>query len=427
MLELLYIFIILFVFYSSYIVTLFSLAVYIDPEDVTKLYPDISPSQKSIVERMAGDPRRLMQISEIYKSFSLIVLTVLGIELTNTLSNSINFNATYILIGGLFFLWIIYVLAAELLPRNYSRQAITGNMIRHLWLIFVIYLLFIPVIKLYKVVFKRSQEQRQITEDEIEDIVERAIETVSERAGIEESFVDEEEKEMITQIFQLDQTIVKEIMIPRINIVGFEKSMSFKQIKEIIKKDGHSRYPVYEETIDKIIGLVYVKDLFNNMPAAGEMFDITQYLRTPYLVPESKIIGELLSEFKEKHQHIAMVVDEYGGVAGLVTLEDIIEEIVGEIQDEHDAEEEEIIKLHNGRYLVDSSLLVEDLQDHFETEFEQGDYDTVGGLIYDLVGSVPDEGEKIKWNGYEFEIYKLEGQRIKTIKVKLRYKDNQAS
>ena len=192
-------------------------------------------------------------------------------------------------------------------------------------------------------------------------------------------------------------------------------------MKTLIKKDGHSRYPVYEKTIDKILGLVYVKDLFNDPPEPGEKFNLAKYLRKPFIVPESKIIGELLKDFKQKRQHIAIVVDEYGGVSGLVTLEDIIEEIFGEIQDEHDSEEDDIVRLKNGLYKVNAALLIETLQDFLGTEFDQGNYDTVGGLIYDLVGSVPDEGQKVKWNDIEFEITKVEGQRILTVKVRYPY------
>jgi len=285
-------------------------------------------------------------------------------------------------------------------------------------MITLVYVIFLPIVKLYRLALKRSGENFPVTEEEKEEIVERAIETLAEEAGIGEAIVEEDEKEMIGQIFQLDQTVAREIMVPRINITAIEKSMSFKDIRAVILKDGHSRYPVHDGTIDKIIGLIYVKDLFNRMPEPGEEFVLTKYLRKPYFVPESKVIGELLTEFKAKHLHIAIVVDEYGGVAGLVTLEDIIEEIFGEIQDEHDLEEAEFSELPDGRYRVSASMMMEKLQDLFDTDFEQKDYDTVGGLIYDLVGSVPAEGLKIKWHEFEFEVEKVEGQRILYVKVR---------
>ncbi len=236
----------------------------------------------------------------------------------------------------------------------------------------------------------------------------------------EETIVEEDEKEMIGQIFQLDQTIVREIMVPRINITGIEKTSTFKEIRKLVLKDGHSRYPVYDESIDKILGILYVKDLFSNMPERGEEFILSSYLREPYLVPESKIIGELLTEFQKDRFHIAIVIDEFGGVSGLVTLEDIIEEIFGEIRDEHDqAEKEEISRLSDGTYLVDANVMLEKLQSFFETEFEQGEHETLGGLIYDLVGSVPEVEQSIKWNSFDLKINKLEGQRIINIVLKV--------
>jgi len=211
--------------------------------------------------------------------------------------------------------------------------------------------------------------------------------------------------------------VVREIMVPRIDIIGINAAMPFREMQQLIKEDGHSRFPVYEGTIDRVIGILYVKDLFARMPAPGEPFVMAEYIRKPFFVPESKVIGELLREFKMKKLHIAIVVDEYGGVAGLVTLEDVLEEIVGEIQDEHDIEEADVVSLPDGQYLVDGAVLVEDLQKQLGTDYEQTSYDTVGGLIYDLVGSVPKQGAVVTWHDYELTIDKLEGQRIKRVRV----------
>ena len=311
----------------------------------------------------------------------------------------------------------MYLLVVEVLPKRSSRTAINPGMLKYLWVIRTVYLLFYPVVAAYRRVVKRSMPDEQVTEEQKEEIVERALEAVADHAGISETLVDEEEKEMISQIFLLDQTVVREIMIPRIDIIGIERNQSFSSIRELVRRDGHSRYPVFEESIDKIIGLLYVKDLFSNPPEPGEKFIIDDYLRKPYFVPETKVIGELLREFKNKRQHIALVADEYGGLAGLVTLEDIIEEIFGEIQDEHDAEVAEFTDLGNGEYVVSAGLMVEKLQDYLDTDYEQVDYDTVGGLIYDLVGSVPVQGQRIRWYDLEFEVGRVEGQRIHRVKV----------
>ncbi|MCX6834235.1 MAG: CBS domain-containing protein, partial [candidate division Zixibacteria bacterium] len=158
-------------------------------------------------------------------------------------------------------------------------------------------------------------------------------------------------------------------------------------------------------------------DLFNNQPRPGEEFVISDYLRQPYFVPETKVIGELLREFRARKFHVAIVVDDYGGVAGLVTLEDILEEIVGEIQDEHDSEEDDIRLQPDGSYVVDAALRLDKLQELLGTSFEQDENATVGGLFYDLVESVPEVNREVDWNGVRLTVLKLDGQRIVAVRV----------
>jgi CBS domain containing-hemolysin-like protein len=403
---------------SAYIVSLYSLAVYIDPDEVETLFPNISASRRRFLAKLAQDPRAFVQIAVIYKSFALILSTAVAVYLISRFAFVTGITISALLPVGFIVVWLLYLFSVEYLPRLSSRKAIRQRMPKHLWVITMIWVLLTPVVRLYRSALKRTKKVDVVTEEEKDEIVERAIETLAEQAGIGETIVEDEEKEMIGQIFQLDQTVVREIMVPRIDIVGIPKSMSFTNIRKLVREDGHSRYPVYDGTIDKVIGVLYVKDLFSREPEPGEKFVISKYLRKPYFVPEKKVISELLREFKSRRLHIAMVVDEYGGVAGLVTLEDIIEEIFGEIQDEHDWEEAEFTQLSDGSYLVSAGLLVEELQDYLNTDYEQGDYDTVGGLIYDLVGSVPQKGQRIKWHDVEFEIENVKGQRILSVKVR---------
>ncbi|RKX25423.1 MAG: hypothetical protein DRP47_09855 [Candidatus Zixiibacteriota bacterium] len=417
MLELLNGLIVLVALVSSYLITRYSLAVNIDPDDLSSLHSNISGMRYNFLCRLAKDPQTFIQIATIYKSFALMIISIISYHILKKLCISEKIPGLLISIVGLAVMWLIYLMVIEYLPRRSSRKAINRRMTKYLWFIFFVYYLFYPLVKFYQSILHKLTDDTKVTEEEKEEIVGRAIETLAEQAGISETIVEDDEKEMIGQIFLLDQTVVREIMVPRIQITAIDKTMTFSDIRRMVLKDGHSRYPVYDESIDKIIGLVYVKDLFNNLPEPGEKFVITDFLREPYFVPEAKVIGDLLREFKEKQLHIAMVVDEYGGVAGLVTLEDIIEEIFGEIQDEHDQEQEDFSVLPDGRYLVDAGLLVDDLQDRLETDYEQGDYDTVGGLIYDLVGSVPREGQVVKWYGLEFVVEKLDGQRIVSVIV----------
>ncbi len=412
--------VILVLFVTGYVVSLYALAVYIDPDDIRALLPGISRRRQALLRRLMGDPRAFVQVAAVYRSFALILVSALSLFVMNFIAEHVGIQSKFLYPGGLLVVWILHIIVADYLPRRSSRKAVNDKMIKHLWLITFIYVLFYPVIRLYRSALGRVRQEDRVTEEEKEEIVERAIETLAEQAGIGEAIVEPQEKEMIGHIFLLDQTVVREIMSPRIDITGIEKSTSFRSIQELVRTDGHSRYPVYEESIDKINGVLYVKDLFSSMPEPGEEFVIANYLRKPFFVPESKVIGDLLREFRSRKLHIAIVVDEYGGVAGLVTLEDILEEIVGEIQDEHDSEEDEFRRLTDGRYLVDAALRMEKLQDYLQSEYDHGENDTVGGLIYDLVGSVPDEGQCVRWHDFEFEVVHVDGQRILSVKVRRR-------
>ncbi len=414
----LYALVIVWSYLSTYVVSLYSLAVYLDPEEVETLLPHISRRRRQFILKLAGDPRVLMQIATIYKSFSLMLLTLMSSLLVKVIASKLEINSVYFYFGGLLVVWVLYIAIVEYMPRKASRRVIDPTRApRYLWVVTSIYVLFYPAVAAYRAALKRIKSEEATAEEQKEEIVERAIETLADQAGISEVIIEEDEKKMIGQIFLLDQTVVREIMIPRIDIVGIDKEMSFREIQQLIQRDGYSRYPVYDTTIDRVIGILYVKDLFANPPEPGERFDINKYLRQAYFVPESKIIGDLLREFKATKLHIAVVVDEYGGVSGLVTLEDILEEIVGEIQDEHDIEEAQFIPQSDGRYLVDAAMLVEELQEALDTDYEQGDYDTVGGLLYNLIGGVPKPGMTISWHELEFEIMRLDGQRIKKVRV----------
>lgn len=417
MMALLHLLIIGVCFATGYVVALYSLVVYVDPDDLETLLSSATRSRRRLLHRLSGDPRSFRQIAVVYKSFVLVVVSAVTLEALGNAVAGWPMAAPYAQAVGLGIVWLAYIFMLEYLPRRSSRKAFSPQMARNLWIVTVVYTIFLPVINVYRKAARRKLSDDPIAEEDKEEIVERAIETLAEDAGISETIVEENEKEMIGQIFQLDQTLVREIMVPRVDIVGIEKSMGLDEIRQLVLRDGHSRYPVYDGTIDKLAGLIYVKDLFSNLPASGEEFTTSAYLRKPFFIPGTKVIGELLSEFKQRRQHMAVVVDEYGGVAGLVTLEDIIEEIFGEIQDEHDREPAELTELNNGVLLVNAGYPLDKLQHRLQTDHPLDENDTVGGLIYDLVGSVPREGQQIAWHDIYFQIEKIEGQRIVSVRV----------
>jgi len=240
---------------------------------------------------------------------------------------------------------------------------------------------------------------------------------VKEELGhLSESHLEKEEKEMIRGIFSLDQKEIKEIMVPRMDMVCIDEEMSLEKIKELVKKEGHSRFPLVKGGVDNVKGVIYVKDLFLKAES-DKSLDLKSLARKAYFVPESKKVDELLKEMKKAKIHIAIVVDEYGGTSGLVTLEDILEEIVGEIQDEFDIEEESIKKVDENTFIVDAKVNLEDLMERLGLESKPGEFETVGGLIYDLLGSVPHEGEILRKDNLQFYVEKVDGQRIKRVRV----------
>jgi CBS domain containing-hemolysin-like protein len=233
----------------------------------------------------------------------------------------------------------------------------------------------------------------------------------------ERGLIDEDEGDMIEGIVELKQTFAREIMIPRINIVAAPKNSSREEILNIVIESGHSRIPVYEENLDQIVGILYAKDLLPLWLNGGQEFSIREILRQPYFVPETKRINVLLKELRNKKSHLAVIVDEYGGTAGIVTIEDIIEEIIGEIRDEHDFEEEPFVVQEDGSVLVDAKINIYDFEERFNMTLPKEGYDTVGGFIIHFLGRVPKKGEEIEYEGLTMRIYSGDHKRITRILV----------
>ena len=238
-------------------------------------------------------------------------------------------------------------------------------------------------------------------------------ETVSEK---QQQILNEEKRDMIQGIEEMSETTVKEVMVPRIDVDFFPVDIPEEELFEKILASGHSRFPVYDGSIDNVIGVLYVKDLIYAF-ARKEPVDIKKIVRKAYFVPESKHIDGLLREFKRRHLHIAIAIDEYGGISGIVTMEDIIEEIVGDIQDEFDNEHEDIIPLGTDIWLCDARVSLDDLNEKLSSQFPTAEFDTLGGFVFDLFGKIPVKFEKTVWNNFDFIIQDMEGHRINVVKL----------
>ena len=233
-----------------------------------------------------------------------------------------------------------------------------------------------------------------------------------------EGFIEENGSRLVHSIVEFGEKKVREVMVPRIDVFAIESGMTMTEVRELLAGAGHSRVPVYDGNIDRIVGMLYVKDL---VPVAEGEEDrgIEQLTREPYFVPEGKKIDDLLKEFQVKKMHMAIVVDEYGGTSGIVTLEDILEEIVGEIRDEFDHEAPLVRKAGEGRYVIEGRTSLDDLSEVLGRELVSEDVDTLGGFLYNILGRVPEEGEELDYEGMTFRIERLEGQRIAEVVLTL--------
>ena len=266
--------------------------------------------------------------------------------------------------------------------------------------IFVVNQLSFLVLKLLRVDVKAKGES--ITEDELRTIVE-----VSHEEGVIES----DEKKMIYNVFDFGDSVAKDIMVPRIDMTFLDVNASYQEIMDIFRQEKYTRYPVYEETTDNVIGIVNIKDLF--LIPKDKEFKLRDYLREPYYTYEFKKTTELMVELRKTMNSVAIVLDEYGATAGLITLEDMLEEIVGEIRDEYDADEEDSIrKINPKEYVIEGAMKLDDLDDQLGLDLKSEDYDSVGGYIIGLLDHLPQAGEEVTSGNLRFVVDTVERNRI---------------
>jgi putative hemolysin len=263
----------------------------------------------------------------------------------------------------------------------------------------------------------------QMTAEELKLIVER---------GGEQGILEAEEEQMINAVIELGDRRLHEVMVPRIAIVALPVSATLDEAIDVIVEEGHSRVPVYEESIDGVIGIVYAKDLLPVLKVGADARPtVRSLLRTPLFVPESMSIDDLLHEFQRRKVHIAMVLDEYGGTAGLLTIEDLLEEIVGEIQDEYDVEEPMIVRLSPDEARIDGRVDVDELGETFDITIpleDEDEYDTVGGLIFHRLGHVPRPGDEVRLDGLKLTVETTDGRRVgKVLAVRQRDPDDDSA
>jgi CBS domain containing-hemolysin-like protein len=276
------------------------------------------------------------------------------------------------------------------------------------------YYLFWPVLFPLRRVFDRlDREEEEAHEDE--EVTDEEVQAYID-VGEEEGILEGSEGKMIQSVVDFGDRVARELMTPRIDVLAFDVTHSFDDLARLFSESKYSRIPIYEGSVDKIVGIVHVKEVFETI-VKGEKRPVAELARAPYFVSETKKVPELLREFQSEHIQVAVVVDEYGGTAGIITIEDIVEEIVGEIADEHEEEESTIVDLGDGEYMVSGQLRVEALEELLDAHLEGDDYETVAGLIFTSTGRIPKAGVVVKKNGHQFIVDRADRRRIYRVRV----------
>ncbi|MCK4410287.1 MAG: HlyC/CorC family transporter [Candidatus Eisenbacteria sp.] len=308
----------------------------------------------------------------------------------------------------------VLLMIGEVAPKMYAMQRNVDVARRNAGLLFVVANVLRPVVSALDVLAGKlsggaaGEERPFVTAEELRTIV-----ALSEQRGT----LEEDERDMIDSVMEFGDTVVRELMVPRVDMECFDSAVTVGAATDGVKELGFARVPVYEGDIDHIAGILYAKDLLKFDTETDRDLPITDILRPPLFTPESKNAGELLRELQRRRTHIAIVVDEYGGTAGLVTLEDLIEEIVGEIRDEHDQEEPLLTVIDRNTLVADGMVRLEELAESMDLTFEGEGVETLGGYLMDAFGRIPSEGEKLERDGAEFTIESVVEQRITSVRV----------
>jgi putative hemolysin len=324
-------------------------------------------------------------------------------------------------LGSFFLAWVLLLVFGVAVPSAWARYAgetLLALLLPALHGLRTVLTPLVAVLKLLDGLVRRlAGVPLQTAQTHAAELEREILNVVSE--GEMHGAVDEEEKEMIESIIDLRDTPVEAIMTPRTEIQAVPKDVSLEGIKELIAVSGHSRIPVYEETIDNVLGVLYAKDLLRLDPELP--FDATKVMRNPIFIPETKLLRDLLHQFQEQKIHIAVVLDEYGGTAGLATFEDILEELVGEIVDEYEEEEPPTIRrIDENTVEVDARVRVEDLNDELHIALpEDEDYETIGGFVFSTLGKIPQVGEGCEHDNVGIKVIEAEPRRINRLRLNI--------
>lgn len=388
------------------------------------------PRVRRLLEDGAGGPKRFLQ-TWLDDHTSILTSLLAGNTLVNILASAVTTSLTlklahasvippqladWAMSVGVFALTMIVLVVGEIAPKTLAKSHPTW-FLRPFWIVWGFHLATTRLTKGLSWVAKQlirllgvdtSSSGFVVTEEQIEDMV---------RIGSEEGSIDGTRGDLLQNVFDLWDTSVRSIMTPRTQVVGLEADATLDEVLAIIRENGYSRYPVYRGSLDEIIGVFYVKTLLDRQLDA-ETFRLTTDLSKTRFVPETQKAAALLSEFRRDKVHMAVVVDEHGGTAGLISLEDVLEELVGEIYDEHDEVEQPVQRVRDGLWLVDASAELRMVEEAIEVELpEETPYSTVGGFVVDLFGKLPKASEDVTWRNLKITVLAADDKKVLRVQV----------
>ncbi len=357
-----------------------------------------------IANEFAGKPETFLTTILIGNNFANIALSSV---LTFVLKTTTNLNEFTILI----IITLLLLIFGESIPKSLGRESADKFVLFASLPLKFLYFIFLPALKLIEVMFDKIFRNIKVRTETIERFFsKRDFEILIKESEMGHGFKIDIP---FSKVFKLESMAVEEAMRPRTEIVGLEKNMTMKEIIETFTKSGYSRLPVYDGTIDNIVGIIYSKDLFKNPKSIGEI------LKEPYFVPEKKRCIELLRDFKEKNTTIAIVVDEFGGVSGLITLEDLIEELIGEIEDEYDIGVKLVQRIDQNTFILSGLAEIDLLNEEYKLNIPKGDYETISGFVINNIGRIPSKGEEFIINDFKITILNATKTRINSLKLNL--------
>ena len=400
-------------FFSGSEVALFSL----DKKKLQNTF-ESDPLIRRYLQNLLDFPRRLLVTILLGNTVINVAASIIAVSLAIDYSHNSGFPRNIALTIEIICLTFCILIFGELIPKiSAAKNPITFAKLITIpiyWLnviLFPVSEILTEAIRSLIGMLKLDKSKSAILSEEIAELA---------NLGHERGTIVDKEHGLISSIVNFRSVAVHEVMTPRVDIVSVSAETNFNEMLDIIIKTGHSRIPLYHEDLDEIIGVVFSKDLLPYIKNVESRinFSLTKIARKAMFIPRTKLISSLMHEFQEKKMHLAIVVDEYGGTAGLITLEDIIEEILGEIRDEYDKEENPITKVGDNNYIILGKLSIDELNDLLNTTFsENSNYETVAGMILNHVGQIPKEGYSFQIDGYTFIVKEIQNKRIKKVQV----------